>query len=643
MSRRVLDQAIPAAEGSSALLSRVSRPIVFVPLIGLIVLLVWAARADVPRLNGGEIRGDQATYISMAFSLAKDGDLKYRPEDYRRFKQLYGIGPEGIFLKRSYDLEFHPRLGWPLIETTKQAIPTALELDYGKSFAYAVLAAPFAATLGLGGLLTLNILLLAICAACAIAFARARLGAVTGTLIGIVFLGASVVPVYGVWLTPEVFNFTLVFVAYFLWLYKFVAPQDAAAGWRSPRLDWVAALLLGIATFSKPTHVLLIGPIVLDALVRRRWKYVGIIAVLFTAGSAGLYGVNALVSGESNYQGGAVNDRKYFVSHFPFDGTTNFDDSSAGSSMATNEANDPNDKDIFAPSYLFRMLRFNSWYFLAGRDAGLLPYFFPGLLIFLWWFSRWRHAAIWQWTTAAALGGSILMLLVYTPDSWNGGGGPIGNRYFLSLYPTMFFLLPATFGLTASVVALVVGLTFVGPILIHPFTASAVVWVNPERWPLRLLPVELTIMNQLPVALKHERNRIMVSRDPEVFLYYMDGNTYYQEKDGFWVAPGTADIVIRTEHPLSVLDLRISSPVPNNVEVSIGGRSSHVTLTNSADQSVQLRPEPGVYTYKSYQLVLRVKTTNGFYPRDFDPKSADTRHLGAYIRPTYRVRPITAP
>ena len=96
-------------------------------------------------------------------------------------------------------------------------------------------------------------------------------------------------------------------------------------------------------------------------------------------------------------------------------------------------------------------------------------------------------------------------------------------------------------------------------------------WLNPERWPLRLLPVELTLVNNLPVFLNPQRGRILVSRDPEVFLYYMDGNTYFQEKDGFWVAPGVADIIVRTERPLTELDLKISSPVANEVEVSIGG------------------------------------------------------------------------
>ena len=48
------------------------------PVVGLGVLLAlafWAARVNVPRLLG-PIKGDEATYVAMALSLADDGDLE---------------------------------------------------------------------------------------------------------------------------------------------------------------------------------------------------------------------------------------------------------------------------------------------------------------------------------------------------------------------------------------------------------------------------------------------------------------------------------------------------------------------------------------------------------------------------------------
>jgi len=610
---------------------------------GIVVLFVWAALVDVPKLTV-PIKGDLSTYVSMAFSLAKDGDLKYRAEDYRRFHTLYGRGPDGIFLKRTYRLDVHPRLGWPPIEVTKTAVPWTEGLDYGKPFAYAVLAAPFAGLLGLGGLLALNILMLALCVWCAVTFCRARLGRTVGTLFGVGFVGASIAPLYGAWLTPEIFNFTLVFVAYFLWLYKEVAPDGAARIWRDPRLDWVAAFLLGVATFSKPFYAPLVLPVLFGAFVRRQWRRFVITSALAGLGSVGLFAVNMWVSGDWNYQGG---ERNYYVSsvdrngqrvdHFPFDGTTSFD--TAGNPMATNEANDEN---IFAPDYLWPMLRMNAWYFLVGRDAGFIPYYFPGIVVLAWWLVRWRSWTVWQWTTLLAGIAAALDIFVIAPLSWNGGGGPVGNRYILPVYPVVLFLLPSGVGLVSSLAAIVVGLTFVGPMLLRPFAASQEPWLNPERWPLRLLPIELTLLSEsLPVRLNPQRQRILVSEDPVVFLYYMDGKTYFQEPGGFWVAPGTTDIVIRTEHPLSSLDLKVGSGVDNEVDIWIGGRYNHMSLVPGKEQTVQLHPDPGAYVKSSYVVVLTIRTANGAYPRDTDPASPDERYLGVFIKPIYKVKPVS--
>ena len=49
------------------------------------------------------------------------------------------------------------------------------------------------------------------------------------------------VPIYLVFLAPEIFNFTLVTVAYFLWLYKEVAPAKATTP-QSP--TWALPLTL---------------------------------------------------------------------------------------------------------------------------------------------------------------------------------------------------------------------------------------------------------------------------------------------------------------------------------------------------------------------------------------------------------------
>ena len=76
--------------------------------------------------------------------------------------------------------------------------------------------------------------------------------------------------------------------------------------------DVAAAVLLGMATFSKPLNFLLIGPPVLLLWMRRRFVAGLVVGMVFGVTVAGLFGVNALSSGEFNYQGG---DRRTFYSH----------------------------------------------------------------------------------------------------------------------------------------------------------------------------------------------------------------------------------------------------------------------------------------------------------------------------------------
>jgi hypothetical protein len=602
----------------------------------LVGLGIGAARLDVPKLSGA-IKGDEATYIAMAFSVAKDGDLKYKPEDYRRFVQLYGSGPNGVFLKQSFDIGFELRAAWPPIAVETTPVSTDTELDYGKSFAYAVAAAPFALLFGPGGLLLFNVLLLLACISCAVLFCQAKTGRIAGALIGLAFICASVVPVYAVWQTSEIFNFSLVLFAYFLWLYKEVAPPTSPAWLRDPRVDWAAVALLGIATFSKPNNAPLIAPLVLFAWFRHQWSRGLMLGIVFVAVAAGLFGVNALISGDPNYQGGDT--RAYFVDRFPFDGTGKRLET--GKVMTTNEANDQNE---FAPSFLIPTLWHNAGYFLVGRDAGFIPYFFPGALIALLWLIRIRQSRPWEWLIAGGCALAVLGTLVIAPNSWNGGGGPIGNRYFLSIYPTLLFLVPAAPGFFSGLAALAIGLVVVGPIFVHPFALSHSPWLIPERWPLRLLPVEFTLINDIPVALTgQQRAHILVSENPEVFLYYMDSNTYGREVSGEFVGNwirgnSTADIVVRTGQPLTFLEFRLTSRVANDVEITLGGRSAPtVHLEPGEEKLVQLRPGKTVKTL-GYQALLRIKTSAGFYPQQLEPGSTDTRFLGVFVKMKYEAK-----
>src|SRR5204862_4197660 len=70
-----------------------------VAVVALAVALLAAVSVDVVRAGYG-VKGDEATYVAMALSMAYDGDLTYERRDLERFYGLYQTGPEGVFLKR---------------------------------------------------------------------------------------------------------------------------------------------------------------------------------------------------------------------------------------------------------------------------------------------------------------------------------------------------------------------------------------------------------------------------------------------------------------------------------------------------------------------------------------------------------------
>jgi hypothetical protein len=179
-----------------------------------------------------------------------------------------------------------------------------------------------------------------------------------------------------------------------------------------------------------------------------------------------------------------------------------------------------------------------------------------------------------------------------------------------------------------------------------PVQALTKPWLTVERKPFKVLPVELTLINGLPIALTGaERWRIQVSSDPYVLFYYMDGNARGMEATGQWIAgAATADIIVRTDTPLTRLTLDIGDKfVPNDVTVSLQGDRKSAHLNLGGHTTMVFTPPPGVWYQGSYAEVLRISTTNGFVPAKVEPplqgSTPDTRFLGVFVTYHFEVAP----
>lgn len=601
-------------------------------ILGLVLLVIGSALAlsvDVPRTTYG-IKSDEATYITAALSLAYDGDLAYERRDLERFAGLYHAGPDGIFLKRGKVMRIRIRPPLPYVHIVKREDPNANRLYFGKSLAYSVFAAPFVRVFGLNGLLLFHVVLLGLAATAGYLFLSAQSPPVSAALFLSAFLGASVLPVWGVFLMPEVFNFTLVAVAYFFWLYKEVAPDSRLDRWWT---DLVAVSLLGLATYSKPLPTqALVAPIVLLAWSRKRWAHGFALGAVAVCAAVLCFVFNAAVSGEFNYQGG---DRKYITGRFPFE-TPEATWHAIGGPVTTDTSTP---REALTSSELPRRFAHNVKYFLVGRHFGFVPYFFPGLVAIGGWLISRGRRDVWRLLVFGGAVVAALELLIVLPWTWSGGGGPPGNRYFLNVYPLFLFLAPPGMSLAPGLVGWVGGALFTAKMLVNPFWSAKHPYLIPERGPLRRLPVELTMANDLPMRLAQPlRGHVQYRRDPGVLLYFLDQNAWPPEPNGMWISgAGRADIIVRSATPIERIEVEAESPIRTTLTLALGAAPVQVALEPGRVRTFDVEAS-GVRGFHDYNYLMTARSTEGFVPRLLEPGNMDYRNLGAQVR----FRPVTA-
>lgn len=607
-----------------------------------VVLTAWALSIDFPKASGG-FAGDAATYYTLGHSLAHDLDFEFKRDDLVRVWKEFPSGPEGIFLKRSGG-----------------------RLYYAKAYIYPLVASPFIWLFGTNGFLVLHAVLMALCFACAYAFLSARGHPVASLIFAFAFLFVSVVPIYMVQLGPDFFIFAIVLFGYFFWCYKEVggAPQNRPNALRTvwllaPRSDVIAVILIGIATFAKPTNVGLIVPMLISAGLRRQWARAAKMSIVFSAVVAALFALNIALTGDWNYQGG---ERKTFYGAgdgrfnggFPFQ-----NEASTFDSVGLGSVGGGSFGVLFTRDALLEVFPHNVGYFLAGRHSGFGIYYLPGLMAVLLFLAATRDRAMWQWLTLGAGVITAAVLLIYMPFTWSGGGGPVGNRYFLGTYGIFLFLVPPMQTALTGIVTTGLSALFVAPLISGPLYATRNPAEHAKSGPFRWLPTELTMVNDLPINVVPSRIRQPLGGVPPMLGYFIDDNVFNREGDAFWVrGESSADIILRAriQNEADVAGVEVArslrierltailetGPKPSRVVISTGGERKVVDMAPSSQQTVDLAMPRGMpYKYDprfptNYVYLVSISSSSGFVPM-FENGAPDSRFLGVMVRlvPTY--------
>jgi len=642
----------------------------FAILLGLVLgPIVSAGFVDPASVSGQRFWSDGATYYSMAWSLVADHDLRYEAKDVARVRREYSSGPQGLFLKRtSGALTWDANAGLPWLRRVRA---DEKRVYFAKAFAYPVAAAPFVLLLGSRGLIVCNAVLFG----CALWLVFSDLSRALGEWLALVAtLGlfvATAAPVYVGWMTPEVFNFTVVTAS-------FVALKR-----QRPALS---ALLLAVAIYSKPYNLLLAIPLGLlpffererGSLLRRLCEALRR-GLLLGGATAALFALNALATGECNYQGG---ERKVFHGvAFPFEGRVTFGNS--GEWMTTNQpgpkiagqatglggrllaligmstGGDASTEASGAPGAGPRWLRaepevapeevgsafwLNCAYFWVGRYGGAALYFCPivlAALVFAGCGPRDRLG----WLGLLSLVASFLFYVRMMPDNWYGGSGTIGNRYFTNLLPLALLIIPRGRELLVGILSAALGGVFAAPLLASPLYYSLHVGQHTLLPLYRVAPLDLTMLNDLGIFgelwrkkqpfgdVGEEGPRGHPAAPNAYYLYFPDDSTYFREVahggEGFWLRGGTeGEVILRALGPAGSAKVRLlGGPEGDRVTVRVGARSTRLALRPGEERTLEFDLGAGVLYHGDRLHVLRFRSSDGAVVNDPAP-----RRLGTFVR-----------
>ena len=590
----------------------------------LLAVLAAAMVAGVCLVRLPGFWGDGATYYTMAHSLAEDGDLRYEARDVFRARREFPTGPQGLFLKRaSGGLRVDGPGGFPWI---RRVTEDDKRIYFAKAFTYPVAAAPLVALMGTRGLLVTNALSLGLVLVLAYLELRTRASPAWSLAAAVSLILFTVAPLYLVWPTPELFTLALVAAGLF--------------AWRRQR-PVLAAVLLGIATYTKPYNLFLALPLGVEPLLAARrtswwpaWRESLRRGLAMAAVVAGLFAVNAAITGELNYQGG---ERKTFYGRFPEEVGVDGQRVTFGNSgvwMTTDQLGPAveGEEDAAAsartgPARPRREIEAsflrNLYYFWVGRFGGALAYFLPAVVA-LGVFLALGPRSVAGWLTFAALVVSWLFFIRQIPDNWYGGGGTVGNRYFLNLLPLLVLMLPArreAWALGAGLVSALV----LAPIWLHPLHHSLRPGDHATRGVFPHLPPELTMLNDLSVFTEAWRKKVPYGdtegdahkhwpADPKAYyLYFMDDGTRGKETrdgiEGFGLHGPRAELVLRALEPVRRIRVRLTGGATGDrVAVRVCGREQVAQLAPNESRELVFEPGAGFPYYDTFLTVLNFES-----------------------------------
>ena len=336
---------------------------------------------------------EEATFVLMSESLHHDGDLVYEDRDLERARARWSAGPEGLRLA---------------------SVDGGETLRFAEPAVFPLLGFPLFAAFGRGGLLVLNLLLFA----ATVAALRAGIGKLEGRGAWVWSVMAGSLTVGYVFLAQgELLTMACLTSAVALWL---TAARRSGVGAR----PWLACgALFGLAASAGLAWTAVLGAVLIDRALARQGLTVIAIALGAVLAWGGVTTLGSALGGQGWPRGDV--ETRIFVDDYPIGEERAREFLHGGTRLGTALVSRPK---LFA----------EAWYFLAGRQSGLVacyPMAIVALVIFVSGSAGRRRLLL----AAAILGLSALAVLARAA-AVPGEAGLLGNRSFAAIYPLLAFL-----------------------------------------------------------------------------------------------------------------------------------------------------------------------------------------------------------